>query len=600
MNTSLIRILSAYMFVIIAIMLMAAGEIGYIIAVFIIAIPMIISSLTRTTERKKAKIRDFKDQFLTRPIRVSRIGGYLAGIILCTAIALVVTVMLFLSDFAELLTIMILVTVAIALSVLFKNITFYKPEHADYHNEWKKHVIIFAIGTILYPVIWLFCSDTLGLSIPLGNISMLSSIPIAYEIGLAVDTLNTITDKMLVTAESGSFIFLLIVYALINGGMVFEALFRYGEAFIMPANRICKAFMPIGIKQEYIKSEVLSKKLAVACGTPLITEEVMNNSSKKNKAKNMNSRILLVSIVTIVLIITVFCTGNILSNLGITNTVETLSSGAVEAVDYAIEIINGATCRPGTYNQIAEAGNMISAEAETEAITAVNAYYDEMIANTDAYLDWYYSFGGQWSQIGNMAKGFFADSITDTVENYMVEKMEAYISPSSDISMIVSDIYTKADVAFKEAAANIISDNTVSYHDGRYIVCLEKSLDEIAAECRPEKSLNPLISAGVGVVGGTVTGILVKNVIKKAMANTVSKLAVKSASKAVVPAAVGSLAGPVGTFAGILAGVGFDYLMNKSDEAFNRTDYKKAIIDSINADRRECISQISAYENIFN
>ena len=552
MNTSLIRILSAYMFVIIAIMLMAAGEIGYIIAVFIIAIPMIISSLTRTTERKKAKIRDFKDKFLTRPIRVSRIGGYLAGIISCTAIALVVTVMLFLSDFAELLTIMILVTVAIALSVLFKNITFYKPEHADYHNEWKKHVIIFAIGTILYPVIWLFCSDTLGLSIPLGNISMLSSIPIAYEIGLAVDTLNIITDKMLVTAESGSFIFLLIVYALINGGMVFEALFRYGEAFIMPANRICKAFMPIGIKQEYIKSEVLSKKLAVACGT------------------------------------------------GIANTVETLSSDAVEAVDYAIEIINGATCRPGTYNQIAEAGNMISAEAETEAITAVNAYYDEMIANTDAYLDWYYSFGGQWSQIGNMAKGFFAGSITDTVENYMVEKMEAYISPSSDISMIVSDIYTKADVAFKEAAANIISDNTVSYHDGRYIVCLEKSLDEIAAECRPEKSLNPLISAGVGVVGGTVTGILVKNVIKKAMANTVSKLAVKSASKAVVPAAVGSLAGPVGTFAGILAGVGFDYLMNKSDEAFNRTDYKKALIDSINADRRECISQISAYENIFN
>ena len=146
MNTSLIRILSAYIFVIISIMLMAAGEIGYIIAVAIIAIPMIISSFVHITDRKKANIRDYKDQFPTRPIRISRIGEYAVGIILCIAIALVITVMLFLSDFAELLTILLLVTAALALSFLLKNITSYKPEYADYHSEWKKTCCYFRYG----------------------------------------------------------------------------------------------------------------------------------------------------------------------------------------------------------------------------------------------------------------------------------------------------------------------------------------------------------------------------------------------------------------------------------------------------------------------
>ena len=60
--------------------------------------------------------------------------------------------------------------------------------------------------------------------------------------------------------------------------------------------------------------------------------------------------------------------------------------------------------------------------------------------------------------------------------------------------------------------------------------------------------------------------------------------------------AVGTVAGPAGTVAGIAAGaaigVGVDYAALMIDEAMNRETYKAEIVEAIEAERSELLSQL--------
>ena len=159
-------------------------------------------------------------------------------------------------------------------------------------------------------------------------------------------------------------------------------------------------------------------------------------------------------------------------------------------------------------------------------------------------------------------------------------------------SSLPQEAYDKVEMVTN----SIVSENTIQIlEDGNYIVTIDVTLEDIASQAAIDLNLNPMATNTVGIAGGIATGIIVRKVVKKVMTKAASKMAVKSATKLITPAIVGSVAGPIGTGIGIIAGLGFDVLTNKVDEAMNRAEYKAEIIEGINDERELALADVSEY-----
>lgn len=273
-----------------------------------------------------------------------------------------------------------------------------------------------------------------------------------------------------------------------------------------------------------------------------------------------------------------------------------VSNFAESTYDVLVEMINGTACSPGTYEKVIVATEEITEDAKDQIISEINLYFDSMIDNTDDYLDWYYSLGGQWAQIGKMITGAFTDSIEDAVSSYMEEKLSSTLNPGFDLDASVNSIIQDAYDKVEMVTNSIVSENTIQIsEDGNYIVTIDVTLEDIASQAAIDLNLNPMATNTVGIAGGIATGIIVRKVVKKVMTKAASKMAVQSATKLITPAIVGSVAGPIGTGIGIIAGLGFDVLTNKVDEAMNRAEYKAEIIEGINDEREMALADVTEY-----
>lgn len=312
------------------------------------------------------------------------------------------------------------------------------------------------------------------------------------------------------------------------------------------------------------------------------------------RRREMKARIT-VSVITIAVVFAVFFAAScMLGNPSFATMLKERTDALLHYVD--AEVINGFFCRPGTYDRITVAVSSISEDAKAEMAEAVNAYYDEMVNNTDAYLDWYYSMSGQWSQIFSMVRGAFTSSIEDSLASIMEEKLSETIAPESDLAITLDSIADSAKAQIRKVTDSIIEESILPSIDGQeYTILITATLKDIARDVAVEMGFNPAIPAVAGSIGGIVSGVVVKNAVKKIMTTAATKIAVKSAAKAMVPAAIGSLAGPIGFVAGTVIGLGIDALGVRLDEAFNRAEYKASIISEINANRMETLAAVDEW-----
>lgn len=311
--------------------------------------------------------------------------------------------------------------------------------------------------------------------------------------------------------------------------------------------------------------------------------------SKRNGSQVSRGLIALSVISGVIIFSAVFLLMVTLSNSPVSNFTQS-------SYDVLVEMINGIACSPGTYEKVIVATEDIKEDAKNQIITEINLYFDSMIDNTDDYLDWYYSLGGQWSQIGKMIKGAFTGSVEEAVSAYMEEKLSSTLNPGFDLDASVNSIIQDAYDKVEMVTNSIVSENTIQIsEDGNYIVTMDVTLEDIASQAAIDLNLNPMATNTVGIAGGIATGIIVRKVVKKVMTKAASKMAVKSATKLITPAIVGSAAGPIGTGIGIIAGLGFDVLTNKVDEAMNRAEYKAEIIEGINDEREMALADVSEY-----
>ena len=236
-----------------------------------------------------------------------------------------------------------------------------------------------------------------------------------------------------------------------------------------------------------------------------------------------------------------------------------------------------------------------------------NEYFDEMTVNVDAYLDWYYSIGGQYSQLWNMIKGIVDRNIEEAIGDLMEEKMAELIVPSHDIAERMETVIAENDELFRQAVGHILDENKIiEKRNEEYIVASSVSLEDLVQANLPSTIFSPSVNAAIGVGAGTASGIIIGRIASRSIRSAAGKLAVKAASKPIlnklggakIGGAIGTIAGPLGTAVGILggfiAGEVVSWATIKLDESLNREEYRISIVDDIEIERSQVLSQIEA------
>jgi hypothetical protein len=290
---------------------------------------------------------------------------------------------------------------------------------------------------------------------------------------------------------------------------------------------------------------------------------------------------------------------------------------SLEKSEVLLEKIDDYWVREGTQEAIVEAGLDILRElsGQTPLVqAALDAGFDKMEANVDAYLDWYYSIFGEWARIARL--------LTGGMEDYLARKLDEKLMQGEPFAALddalakVAATDAEAQAEFRRRAEAIIAQNRVQPAPGRdRDVVAHVSLAEALSlpKDRPALAfparLRTMGVTGVGsaVVGGAVASKVVAkltaNGTMKAAAKAVAEVAAEKAGALgaasagaaagavvgsavpIVGTAVGALIG--GAVAGIAVSTGTDYLMLKLEEAINRDTQRAEIIAAIEAKRAE-------------
>lgn len=316
----------------------------------------------------------------------------------------------------------------------------------------------------------------------------------------------------------------------------------------------------------------------------------MNTTKKNSKA------VIRIVFSMTALAIVVFVVGTGLSSLLTEDTVKVVEDTTMAVSHYAeilAERIDDTLVKPGTIEQINQAGAAIFADARIEAEAQVNAYFDSMVSRTDSYLDWYYSMSGQWAQMFNMGLDAISGDFEEQFGAYIGEKMAEYMDPSIDFEGNVKAIYDSAKNEFISTARRIIDENRISVDSqGNVKISYIMSFNDVVEQAMPENiKNNPVRTAAASAAGGVAGGYLAKKLAKKVVAKTATRTATKVAT-GTLSKFLGVLGGPIGM---VTIGLGIDYLGTAIDEALNREDYKASIIEIINAERGEYLNLIEGY-----
>ena len=299
--------------------------------------------------------------------------------------------------------------------------------------------------------------------------------------------------------------------------------------------------------------------------------------------------------------------GSMLVDSSVASAVREKSAAAIEITQVAVDEIDGVLYKEGTRILIDDEKVYFTAKTKAELEEIANEYFDEMTVNVDAYLDWYYSIGGQYSQLWNMIKGIVDRNIEEAIGDLMEEKMAELIVPSHDIAERMETVIAENDELFRQAVGHILDENKIiEKRNEEYIVASSVSLEDLVQANLPSTVFSPSINAAIGVGAGTASGIIIGRIASRSIRSAAGKLAVKAASKPIlnklggakIGGAIGTIAGPLGTAVGILggfiAGEVVSWATIKLDESLNREEYRISIVEDIEIERSQILSQIEA------
>ncbi|MDR1394627.1 MAG: hypothetical protein LBK52_00460 [Deltaproteobacteria bacterium] len=236
-----------------------------------------------------------------------------------------------------------------------------------------------------------------------------------------------------------------------------------------------------------------------------------------------------------------------------------------------------------------------------------NHIFNSYKANVDDYLDWYYSLSGEYARLYQAVRGNAEQYLAGRAAVLLGGKVDA-ASFQKDFEALQNKIASLKDTvqAQFEAAAGRYEVAAVQVSGAR----LENlTLDKIVEEMIPIETITFGRRLAVSGVTAAGSGVFVGAVVKKLVQKALFKLAAKALAKAAVSkgvsaaggaaagAAVGSVVPGPGTAAGAALGAAFgliggfiaEKMLLKLEEAVSREEFKREIINAIDAQRLEVL-----------
>lgn len=273
--------------------------------------------------------------------------------------------------------------------------------------------------------------------------------------------------------------------------------------------------------------------------------------------------------------------------------------------------------QPGTLDalQMAEREALVAVNASVENLQQqTDAAFAALEGNVDAYLDWYYSLGGEYGRLLSLATG--------NLEDYMAGKLVEILQQGDVFAGVQTALqeamasHAEAQQQYQLTAESILARNRVD--PGDYPV-------EAVATARPydfvqlpqhddvlDLQNRLLTSSGTGAIAGVMTSVMVTKLMSNIIAKGSFKLAAKSLTKVLVTktasgslgagagAATGAVIGSVvpgigtaigavigGIAGGIAVGIGIDKVLIELEEEISRESFRAEILLAISEVRQE-------------
>lgn len=548
------------------------SSIVYALSVPVAACVIFLNMASVITERKKAVLNKYNDKGIASAFMSRRTLSYILAVLVALFLSFFILVKLYLSSGIEKTALLLALPVFLIARVIA--VKFAEKIYTEYYkpNEIKRitYLLSAVILGVLYPLTVYFAGGYGSGSSSFSDISVkafaalapLEGNPIAYVVGYLISFSDSLSVFLLMTASSSGSIYLTGVLALLFVG---NSLFFYGV-------------------MNYIGAFSLSKNEIKGIFEPLVKKEDTPDTNK-----------FMAAFIFVLVVFFIYPTAFVLVRA------EIVAKSAVfdyvkEKAKVAVEIIDGAVYKLGTLREIEITKASIYGESRMELEKAVNKTYDEMEANVDKYLDWYYSLGAEYSRIYRL--------LTGSVEEYMQEKLRKAIAPSEGLNQAFAVFKENTEKA-KAEVEKILQQNRLNLKDGQYKVVINTNLEDVYKknEIKNIISLKERLffSTGVSLAAGAIASKMAGKIASKTAFKTASKAAVKMAAKKGAGAALSTVTGaftsvftsPIGGAAiGIATGVALDKGMLKLEEAINRDNYKSEIISALEESRRETLKVI--------
>ena len=558
--------------------LIGKGMFFYILSVIAFAVPLTGSVLYGTAVGKRKKLMTLNESSPFYGLLARRTFPYLVDIVVCAAFSVMLPVAVYLFSSAEYLAFISTAVLAVAASsayeyAVLKKFRIYKEKAADADANSKSRWIAGVSAVLIYPLLT-FAFSRIG-NCYISDISALDYSGFVSVIAAVINAFYSISDIVLNTRTASvmtndSFLALFVIMC--QGGVLVIALMSAFRFFFLGRDKLDIIIEPVS--EENGKKRIHPALIPAACA---------------------------------IFLAAFIASGSMLVDSSIASAVREKSAAAIEITQVAVDEIDGVLYKEGTRILIDDEKVYFTAKTKAELEEIANEYFDEMTVNVDAYLDWYYSIGGQYSQLWNMIKGIVDRNIEEAIGDLMEEKMAELIVPSHDIAERMETVIAENDELFRQAVGHILDENKIiEKRNEEYIVASSVSLEDLVQANLPSTVFSPSINAAIGVGAGTASGIIIGRIASRSIRSAAGKLAVKAASKPIlnklggakIGGAIGTIAGPLGTAVGILggfiAGEVVSWATIKLDESLNREEYRISIVEDIEIERSQVLSQIEA------
>ena len=542
------------------------GMVIYALSVLLTAVPIILNNTARFSLKKEIKLIEYEKSKKFYNLLSGKTFGYILIIIVSLFFAFIIPVRVYLFSSIEFLCLLIIFPLLLISRFISTKIilAIYNNRYAPYKIESLTYILTAFLSAVIFPLLAYSLKD-INIHIPFldNDINSLQYNYAAYMIGNILNLFDNISNTILdaeVVKSAPLWFFTMLLIILGGGGFIFYGIVSFISFFFIKKENLIKVFM----------------------------------SAKHNENTKINK--FLTSF--IIILLAVFIYPSVFAAVTyIAAAKQEVVEDTIKANTVAVEVINGVMYKAGTLNKIQLAADMAYGAAKEDLIKNVNKMYDDMLLNTDKYLDWYYSLSAEYGRLLKL--------ITGSIEEYMAEKLKENLMDNISSNIDFGSAEKNIDNLQKNID-KILSENKVTEKDALYSINTNINVDDIysLADIKPLLDFKErmIASTGGGLAAGAIVGTIAGKVAAKTGFKTAAKAAAKAAAGKAASAAAGVAAGvvssiftsPIGGAAiGTATGVAIDKGLLKLEEAVNRDEYKNEITQSIEENRKQMLDMIN-------